>query len=145
MFLHLKKEKDFTRAILHPELVKGKIREEIKEIEHEKITVVIINHTKDQWSEDARLWGSKRNWQPFSQAIEKSLSQDNQEQERRHHSGGVKATENRQRPARTLSESFLVLQLTCTSQVHTGIGVISPVSETVSREAFWAGDVDLVP
>lgn len=48
MCLHLKKEKDFTWAILHPELVKGKIREEIKEIEHEKITVVIINHTKDQ-------------------------------------------------------------------------------------------------
>lgn len=57
----------------------------------------------------------------------------------------VKDTENHQRPARTLSESFLVLQLTCTLQVHTGIGVILPVSETVSREAFWAVDVDLVP
>lgn len=57
----------------------------------------------------------------------------------------VKDTENHQRPARTLSESFLVLQLTCTLQVHTGIGVIPPVSETVSREAFWAVDVDLVP
>lgn len=38
MCLHLKKEKDFTWAILYPELVKGKIREEIKEIENENIT-----------------------------------------------------------------------------------------------------------
>lgn len=38
MCLYLKKEKDFTRAILYPELVKGKIREKINEIGNEKST-----------------------------------------------------------------------------------------------------------
>lgn len=38
MCLHLKKEKYFTWAILYPELVKGKIREKINEMENEKIT-----------------------------------------------------------------------------------------------------------
>ena len=51
----------------------------------------------------------------------------------------VKDTENHQRPARTLSESFLVLQLTCTLQVHTGIGVNPSLRNCIQRGFLGCG------